>query len=320
MFVAFLGAFCILYIFNMTKSSSVFSKLYKTATPRPVFSLTVSGGGTGAVNQALSEPGASGVVMEATVPYSKSAFKTYLGEEMVNELDRYCSADTAKLLARRSRQVAATHFLRDHGFAEASEANIFGVACTASLVTSSQKKGDHRAHIAVATAEGISQYSVTLQKNERTRREEDEIVSKVIVEAIAQAAGVEGPVALGEWRVHTEAGGGADTPHSIVGDELGPGDAVRVTPAACAPHNNLTATLQNILDGRVRKALFLPRANCDASRCITEGSDGSGFMCVEDCELPDGTLVYPGYVPRIYILFFAFQMIRMCDGVIIMSL
>ena len=44
------------------------------------------------------------------------------------------------------------------------EANVFGVACTAALVSNVKKKGPHRCHVAVVSRKEKIAYNVTLNK------------------------------------------------------------------------------------------------------------------------------------------------------------
>jgi nicotinic acid mononucleotide adenylyltransferase len=65
--------------------------------------------------------------------------------------------------------------------------NVFGVSCTAALVSGSPKRGAHRCHIAIATAQYITSYTLTLDKSlGRTRNEEDIICSQLLFHAIQE--------------------------------------------------------------------------------------------------------------------------------------
>ena len=55
----------------------------------------VSGGGTQVIPQLLAQGGASDVMLEALVPYAKSAVKEFLGSEPL----AFCSDHTARQLA-----------------------------------------------------------------------------------------------------------------------------------------------------------------------------------------------------------------------------
>ena len=107
---------------------------------RGVFYIT--GGGTELISEMLTTPGASRTVMEVTVPYAHAALTSLLGRAP----EQSCSAPTARAMAMAAFQRA--HAL---GAAEGDDAHVFGLACTASLATDREKRGRHRAHIAVQT-------------------------------------------------------------------------------------------------------------------------------------------------------------------------
>src|SRR5437899_10846155 len=101
--------------------------------------LAVTGGGTGALAQLLSVPGGSRTIVEAHIPYHEQAFVDFLGRRP----ESFCSADTSREMAGRAR---------DRGRWLLPGQELIGVGCTASLATDRPKRGDHRFHIAVATA------------------------------------------------------------------------------------------------------------------------------------------------------------------------
>ena len=266
-------------LFMSTSTSKLLTQVYSKTSPKAVFALHCTGGGVGALQLAFGTPGASSSLMEGSVPYSRSALRTFLGDAAsfaVVEKDGFCEGTTAEIMARRSRQLATEHFLGDHGFAAAAEANIFGVACTASLATVAPKRGDHRAYVAVSTDRGTKRYSCVLDKDLRSRAEEEDFVTSVIVEAIADAAGVGSRCAAGgDWQVQTGEGG------RLCGAGICPGDRVEVSAKKRQPA--VADALNDILEGRATRALFLPRA----------GARG-GFACLDEAVLPGGSLVYPG--------------------------
>jgi len=107
---------------------------------RGVFYIT--GGGTELISEMLTTPGASRTVLEVTVPYAHAALTALLGRTP----GQSCSAPTARAMAMAAFQRA--HAL---GAAEGDDAHVFGFACTASLASDREKRGRHRAYIAVQT-------------------------------------------------------------------------------------------------------------------------------------------------------------------------
>jgi nicotinamide mononucleotide (NMN) deamidase PncC len=141
--------------------------------------LSLSGGGTRAVSALTEIPGASRTLLEAVVPYSRRSLVQWLG----GYPDQYCSAETA-------RRMAMAGFLRSLDLDE-SDSPLAGVACTASLATDRPKRGRHRAHVAIQTTSFTAVRSLVLCKGRRTRSEEEEIVSRMVLNAVAEACGLE---------------------------------------------------------------------------------------------------------------------------------
>lgn len=148
--------------------------------------LAVSGGGSLAISDLLTLPGASSTVLEAVVPYSTAAFDSWLG----GRPDSYCSAETARIMA-------ATAWWRARQLSDLDEATApkLGIACTASLASDRPKKGGHRCWIAVESARRSTVHSLILAKGARDRAEEEQLVRSLILKAIGEAAGLEpGPL------------------------------------------------------------------------------------------------------------------------------
>jgi hypothetical protein len=68
---------------------------------------------------------------------------------------------------------------------------LVGVACTASLVSDRPKQGPHRIHLALQTASFTAAQSLELSKGRRTRLEEERLAATLVLNLIAEAAGVE---------------------------------------------------------------------------------------------------------------------------------
>ncbi|MCP5178579.1 MAG: hypothetical protein H6993_17155 [Pseudomonadales bacterium] len=97
----------------------------------------VTGGGSLFLSELLSTPGASRTVLDVRVPYAATAMHQLLGRLS----DGACSVSTARALAMSAYLHART--LTDNA--------VFGFGCTASLATDREKKGRHRAHLALQT-------------------------------------------------------------------------------------------------------------------------------------------------------------------------
>lgn len=142
--------------------------------------LAITGGGTGAIGDLLCVPGASGTVLEAIAPYSARSLEEWLGAPP----ERACDAATARAMAvrgwARARRLDAA----------ADPPTLFGLGATASLATSRPKRGNHRAHLAVHTAERTARLTLRFEKGRRSRGEEEAAIAHAVVGLLAHAAGV----------------------------------------------------------------------------------------------------------------------------------
>jgi cytidyltransferase-like protein len=185
----------------------------------------LSGGGALILGDLLTVPGGSRTLIEATVPYSHESISNYIGrvpEQFCCSRTARCLAMTAFYNARKilrseilrkqgyvnpervsPKAVDVSHdisgvsesaLVRSFQFVEPEDLDesdayrhIIGVGCTASLVTDRQKMGEHRVHIAVQTLQQTIQFSLRLQKDARTRWEEERLVADLILNAIETA-------------------------------------------------------------------------------------------------------------------------------------
>lgn len=143
--------------------------------------LAITGGGSGALTSLLAVPGASRTVLEGQVPYAASALTDYLG----NQPDRFCDDATALAMGVAAFQ-RATILAGD----ETSRDTLLGLGATASLTTERPKRGDHRALITVQTASSTTLARLDLAKDARTRAEEENLVTQLVIDMVARAAGV----------------------------------------------------------------------------------------------------------------------------------
>jgi nicotinamide mononucleotide (NMN) deamidase PncC len=144
--------------------------------------LAVTGGGSRAIADLLEVPGGSRTLLEAVVPYCEAALQSWIG----GRPGQCCSAATARAMAMvafgRARTLGATDDLAA------------GVSGSAGLSTDRPKRGAHRAHVALQTAARTIAWSVELQKDARSRAEEEWVVSRMVLNAVAEGCGL--PVRL----------------------------------------------------------------------------------------------------------------------------
>jgi hypothetical protein len=135
--------------------------------------VVVTGGAVGAVHALLSQSGASRFVLEVQIPYSPQAMFDYLGEK----LDQACSADAACSLAGRAFERALIFTL-----SSPEPISILGVACTAALQTSRDRRGDDRAFVCIKTRH--REVSQKLVVPHASRSVQDEWLSNALLDII----------------------------------------------------------------------------------------------------------------------------------------
>jgi nicotinamide mononucleotide (NMN) deamidase PncC len=136
--------------------------------------LVVTGGGIGTVGALLQHPGASRFLLEAQVPYSPEAMFAYLGEELSGS----CSAEAASAMANRAFERALVCML------PSKEKNpILGIACTAALQTTRERKGKDRAFFCIKSRH--RELTREMDLSPASRIEQDEEVSRALLELIA---------------------------------------------------------------------------------------------------------------------------------------
>ena len=96
--------------------------------------------------------------------------------------ERFTSVKVARALAAQARS-RAQMLVTD-------KRPVFGMGLTATIATDRKKRGDHRVALAVQDSLGSLSYELTLTKGERSRIEEETLVSTLTVSAVAEACGV----------------------------------------------------------------------------------------------------------------------------------
>ncbi len=147
--------------------------------------VAVSGAGSQAVAWLLGVAGASRTLIEVVVPYGSRSMIDLVGHEPA----QFVSAETA-------RDIASATYHRATRLREGAPP-VLGLGCTATIATDRTKRGDHRAHVATWDDERVSTYSLLLDKGLRDRAGEEELVSLLVLQALAEACGIEPDLELG---------------------------------------------------------------------------------------------------------------------------
>ncbi len=143
--------------------------------------LAITGGGSAAIAELASVPGASATLLEATVPYAEAALAAYLWFTP----ESACSEATTRALAmaafQRGRKLTGDH-----------EA-LIGLGATASLASTRPKRGAHRVHIAWQSAIETGVNSLTLTKGARDRPAEEALTTAFIIHTLLTACDLATP-------------------------------------------------------------------------------------------------------------------------------
>ena len=141
--------------------------------------LCVTGGGSEALAQLLTVPGASRTVIEALVPYHPSALAEFLG----GRPDQSCSAKTARAMAMAAFQRAMA--LEP----EVDPSRLLGVGATAALATDRQRRGENKVYVCVQSLSATREAALMLNMT-RTRGEEEALAARLIIDLLAEACGL----------------------------------------------------------------------------------------------------------------------------------
>jgi nicotinamide mononucleotide (NMN) deamidase PncC len=180
-------------MFPDDKTKQTIARLFDSGR-RLVYEFTGAGGL--ALAWLHSVAGSSRLLMEASDRYSPDSLANVLGYTP----QKAVSAETAAAMSHRAYRRAVR--LSD------GELPCLGLACTATIATDRDKRGDHACHVAVQDRAGRTDYSIVLRKGERERHEEESLIASLVVHALANACGIEVPpldVLPGEQVVRTHA-------------------------------------------------------------------------------------------------------------------
>ena len=136
--------------------------------------MSVSGVGSQSINWLLSVPGASKTLIEATIPYSNESLNRYIGE-----VPRQYVSKTTALSMAKAAYIQGVEY-GNH------EIDIIGVSCTGAISTNRKRRGDNQAFIGLWGPRLKYVAHLILEKGERNRVEEEELVSSLIVQYIEE--------------------------------------------------------------------------------------------------------------------------------------
>lgn len=194
-------------------------------------------------------------------------------------------SDTAEAMARVALKRATERFLEDtRQFQTVATAEVFGVGCTAALVSATPKKGSHRCNIAIISSlKGLSLYRLTLNKAlGRSREEEDSICSALVLDSIARHCAVEAaPVLSGGDHPIDPATIQSVPLSSIRGTDTANHDRDEILKSEDVPADSIAA----VCERRLTHSIFILKH---------DESSPASFAVLDGIQLPFGSVVYPG--------------------------
>ncbi|MEO7910416.1 MAG: hypothetical protein ABIV47_12280 [Roseiflexaceae bacterium] len=137
-----------------------------------------AGAGSLALFELHSVAGSSRTILEATDRYAATSLVDLLGQVP----EQFVARETASAMAGQA-------FRRAMRLAEPGT-TCLGVACTAAIATDRQRRGEDRCWIAVRDGNGVSSYGLVMTKGARDRLGEEQLVSQLLLRAIAAACGI----------------------------------------------------------------------------------------------------------------------------------
>jgi hypothetical protein len=143
--------------------------------------ISFAGAGSQALAWLHSVGGSSRTVLEATNHYAARSLSGLVGETP----SQFTSPEVAGMMATQA-------YLRACELAAPDTPKI-GIGCTAAIATDYIKRGEHRVCVAAHTATEILTYNLTMRKGQRSRQEEEHLVSLLLLSSLAVTSGVKPP-------------------------------------------------------------------------------------------------------------------------------
>ena len=228
--------------------------------------IAATGGGSQAISSLAGTPGASDVLVEGLVPYSRGAVDQLLGGPQ----EQYCSP-------RAARRLAVAAWQRAIAAGVAAEQAV-GAAVTASLATNRPKRGGHRVHVAVQALHSTGTSSLRLAKGARSREEEEALAAALVCDVLATSCNRDFADANAFEAMLPAAVGPTELPHPVL--PLRDGEH-RDNAAFTAPD-----AWQELLAGRSRAVLAIEREEHEEHH--------RGVPAEKPDEPQPGMLVFPG--------------------------
>jgi hypothetical protein len=187
--------------------------------------------------------------------------KNFVGTKIVDENEGLpCNLSTAKKISYAAFIKSVNLILQENkDFRMLMSSNIFGIGCTAALLSAVVKKGAHRCHVSSSNSSITNVYSLEVEKGKRNRIEEDKVYSHLVIDLISTSCNL--------------------STDSLTTDLLLPDEIIV---KSTIDHGDV---IENLLNGFIGQATFITRNNAESSSLIEDD-----FAYFEDITLPIGTI------------------------------
>ena len=130
--------------------------------------------------------------------------------------------------------------------------SLAGVACTASLTSDRPKRGPHRIHVALQTVSLTAAWHLQLQKERRSRAEEERLAGRLLLNVVAEACGVPERLSLDLLEGEQVEESRTQAPSAWQDLLLGQIEMVRIGPAGESPRVIMPGAFNPLHDGHRR--------------------------------------------------------------------
>ena len=177
-------------LFDLISSDSLLSQISDIFPKCKIYGIT-TGNATKLVSTINTTPGSSACNYGFNSPYAYSATADVLHKDR-SEIK--CNKETALALAKQAYNTCCKYQLQESAHQatacptqlddsyklESLDSNIIGIGITGALATSRPKAGPHHAFICFYTSNTYTVYLLNMEKNKRTRVEEDDCISHLV--------------------------------------------------------------------------------------------------------------------------------------------
>lgn len=166
---------------EISLSDQLYESIAAIHATKPLVVIEFAGAGARSLAWLHSVGGSSRTVLEATDRYGMSSIYEAINYRPDAHVRPKVALDLATSAYSRAVVLAK---------ADGSDVPVAGIGCTATIATDRIRLGEHHGYVALCTENFVSCTGITFDKNARTRQEEEDIISLMIVRAVGDMCGV----------------------------------------------------------------------------------------------------------------------------------